>query len=127
MTSSQQEWIRMRSNSNKLIIKRHYLNPDSNVIRCTNCQTWSDSTTEQQTIAKFNKLFHDVEDYGYCFPSLGHFSVIFFSDTTELGKYFVDTLTIKGKARFSDASYQTSYSIDTREWNTFLKEYMNYR
>ena len=111
----------MKSKSDKLVFKKYYLR-DSTIAWDPQSVVWVDSTTNLDKIERFRTLFVHIKDGGYCCCPSGHYSVSFYKDTTLLGEYLVDTATTKNQAMFYDHSYQTSFHIDLRDWNSFLKE-----
>ncbi|NMM47621.1 hypothetical protein [Marinigracilibium pacificum] len=108
-------------NSNKLVFKRYYLDPDSNILRDPNSITWSDSTVSPIKIKHFNKLFEKSINKGYCCCPFSYYSITFYKDEYKLGMYFVDTLNLNGKAMVFDKNFQTSYFINKKEWELFLE------
>ena len=115
-------FVNMKSAADKLVFKRYYLNPDSNITRDFASVIWADSTTEQKKIGRFNRLFTGIENRGYCCCIITHYTVSFYQNNKELGLYCVDTSSLKGIASFFDQSYQTSYCIDLNVWNSYLRE-----
>lgn len=126
-TKSQLHWDEILSGTNNFVIQRYYLNPDSNITRCVNCQTWSDSTKDPKAVSIFRQMFTDVDNRGYSCCPYSYYSITFFKDKNKIGVYYVDTARVEGKSVFFDGSYQTSYIIDNKDWIKFLKDYMNYR
>ena len=122
LTLFQKEWNQMRLKSNKLVLKRYYLNPDSNISRNLKRVVWTDSTIDSKKISYFSQLFTDAIDGGYCCCPYSYYSVSFYKDSHKLGVYFVDTSITKGKAMFFDGSYQTSYFIDLKDWKAFIQD-----
>lgn len=123
LTMFHRKWIQMRSNCNKLVVMQYYLDPNSNTTGCKACETWVDSTSNVKIISDFNQLFMYEEDGGYCCCPYQHYSITFFRDSTKLGTYYVDTVTKTGKTTFFDISYQTSFFIAEKDWNTFLRSF----
>ena len=111
-------FVNMRSSADKLVFKRHYLNPDSNIHADYDSVVWVDPTNDLKRIDSFDRLFTDIRDGGYCCCRPCHYTVSFYKDNNKLGFYCVDTSG--GTATFFDESWQTSYRIDLNTWNSYL-------
>jgi hypothetical protein len=122
LSTYHEDWIEMRTKSDKLVFKRYFLDPNSNLHRDLNKMTWMDSTVDAQKISEFNLLLDDVPNQGYCCCPVSNYSISFYKDQKEIGVYFIDTISTVAKAMFFDDDYQTSYSIDLEDWNAFISD-----
>ncbi len=112
----------IRSNSDKLFFCLYDVYEDcTSVVWDPKKILWKDSTTNVDKITKFDNLFENIKDNGYCFPGSRHYSIAFYKNKVEIDQYFVDTSNIKGKAMFFDGGYQTSYYIDLKDWNSIIR------
>lgn len=121
LTEFQAIFVNMRSNADKLVFKRYYLNPDSNITGDYTNVVWADSTNDLKKIADFNHLLTGIQDRGYCCCLRRHYTISFYKGKQELGYYCADTASPRNMVTLFDESYQTSYCIDLTIWNSYLQ------
>jgi len=116
------EFKNIRDSSYKLVFRLYDYGQDSTILYDPKSIIWADSTTSVNKITKFNNLFVNIQNGGYCWPGLHHYSISFYNTKNNIGEYFVDTSSVKGKAMFFDGGYQTSFCVDLKDWNSLLTD-----
>ena len=112
----------IRDSSYKLVFSLYDYGQDSTILFAPNKIIWTDSTTNVNKIAKFNNLFTNLQDGGYCWPGVHHYSISFYNNKNSMKQYFVDTSAVNGKAMFFDGGYQASYYVDLKDWKSLLAD-----
>jgi hypothetical protein len=116
------EFHQMRSESNKLLIKRYDLGPDSNRIADLNNVVWKGLFTNAAKLEKFNTLFSEVKNTGYlCCPKT-HYTIAFYKENTQLGLYSVDTTEYKDNVILFGPSFQTTYVIKLKDFQSIIHD-----
>lgn len=118
--NSKDNFHQICDSSNKLVFKLYDLGSDSNQIQNLDSVVWENIITDQEKIKRFNNLFAQVKNGGYCCCIKAHYTVSFYKDNKELGLYYIDTTDIKDKIILFGQSYQSSYIIKLKDLNEIL-------
>lgn len=120
ISNTSDEFHQISFKSNKLLFKRYDLGADSNRIEDLNNVVWNGLITSPVKLAKFNALFSKAKNTGYyCCPKT-HYTIAFYKDSTQLGLYSVDTSDYKDKVILFGQSFQTTYVINLKDFQSII-------